>query len=174
VEAPGTGVAFVLVLTRATDAAVPAAINLADLYRQLGRDGDGEKVLRSAIARVPADAGLHHALGLTLIRLKQREEALQELRQAAELGPDQARYNYVYAVALNSTGRSNDAMIVLKDGLARHPANRDILSALVAFNRDAGDLVSSLEYAERLTRLAPDNRNLAKFVEELRRQIEKP
>jgi Flp pilus assembly protein TadD len=153
---------------------VPAATNLADLYRQLGRDGDGEKVLRSAIARVPADAGLHHALGLTLIRLKQREEALQELRQAAELGPDQARYNYVYAVALNSTGRSNDAMIVLKDGLARHPANRDILSALVAFNRDAGDLVSSLEYAERLARLAPDNHNLANFVEELRRQIEKP
>jgi hypothetical protein len=30
-----------------------------------------------------------HALGLALIRLKQREEAL--LRQAAELGPDQAR-----------------------------------------------------------------------------------
>jgi hypothetical protein len=86
---------------------------------------------------------------------------------------NQARYNYVYAVALNSTGRSNDAMIVLKDGLARHPANRDILSALVAFNRDAGDLVSSLEYAERLARLAPDNRNLANFVEELRRQIEK-
>ena len=27
-----------------------AAINLADLYRQLGRDGDAEKVLRTAIA----------------------------------------------------------------------------------------------------------------------------
>jgi hypothetical protein len=31
---------------------VPAAINLADLYRQLGRDGDGERVLRTAIGRL--------------------------------------------------------------------------------------------------------------------------
>ncbi len=36
----------------------PAAINLADLYRQLGRDGEGESVLRAAIAASPRDAGL--------------------------------------------------------------------------------------------------------------------
>jgi Flp pilus assembly protein TadD len=153
---------------------VPAAINLADLYRQLGRDGDGEKVLRSAIARVPADAGLHHALGLALVRLKQLDEALPELGRAAELGPDQARYDYVYAVALHSAGRNSEAMKVLKDGSARHPANRDLLLALVTFSRDAGDVVSALEYAERLAGLAPDDRNLANFVEDLRRQIEKP
>ncbi len=53
----------------------PAAINLADLYRQLGRDGDGEGVLRTAIAASPRDAGLHHALGLALTRLKRTDEA---------------------------------------------------------------------------------------------------
>ena len=36
----------------------PAAINLADLYRQLSRDGDGENVLRAAIAASPHDAGV--------------------------------------------------------------------------------------------------------------------
>jgi predicted Zn-dependent protease len=41
----------------------PAAINLADLYRQLGRETDGEAVLRTAIAESPNDAGLHYALG---------------------------------------------------------------------------------------------------------------
>ena len=35
----------------------PAAVNLADLYRQLGRDGEGERVLRAAIATSPRDAG---------------------------------------------------------------------------------------------------------------------
>jgi Flp pilus assembly protein TadD len=78
----------------------PAAINLADLYRQLGRDNDGESVLRAAIAASPRDAGLHYALGLTLTRLKQPDEALAELRRAAELEPDRARYLYVYTVAL--------------------------------------------------------------------------
>ena len=47
----------------------PAAANLADLYRQLGRDADGEQVLRAALIVSPQDAGLHHALGLTLVRL---------------------------------------------------------------------------------------------------------
>ena len=84
----------------------PAAINLADLYRQLGRDGEGESVLRTAIAASPRDAGLHHALGLTLVRLKRPDEALAELRRAAELEPDRARYAYVYAVALHSAGRA--------------------------------------------------------------------
>ena len=149
----------------------PAAVNLADLYREQGRDGDGESVLRSAIVRMPNDAGLHHALGLTLIRLKRPDGALQELRQAAELGADQPRYIYVYAVALHSTGRGDEAMIVLKEGLARHPGNRDVLLALITFSRDAGDLVSALEYAERLARLAPDDRDLADFVENLRSRL---
>ena len=36
---------------------VPAAINLSDLYRSLGRDGDSEKLLRAAIVAAPPDAG---------------------------------------------------------------------------------------------------------------------
>ena len=48
----------------------PAAINLADLYRQLGQERDGETVLRAAIRSSLQDAGLHHSLGLSLIRQK--------------------------------------------------------------------------------------------------------
>jgi Flp pilus assembly protein TadD len=54
----------------------PAAVNLADLYRQTGRDADGEVVLRAAIAASPKDAGLYYALGLALIRLKRSDSAL--------------------------------------------------------------------------------------------------
>src|SRR5262249_60795660 len=61
-----------------------AAINLADLYRQTGRDGEGENVLRAAIAASPRDAGLHHALGLALTRLKRTDAAIAEFRRAAQ------------------------------------------------------------------------------------------
>jgi predicted CXXCH cytochrome family protein len=149
----------------------PAAINLADLYRQAGRDGDGETALRTAIAASPGDAGLHHALGLTLTRLKRGEEALAELRRAAELEPDRARYAYVYAVALNSAGRRDDAIATLKAAAAKHPADRDLLMALVTFNRDAGEIAAAVAYGEQLMRLAPDDRDLANFVEGLRRQM---
>ncbi|MEZ5891239.1 MAG: cytochrome c3 family protein [Xanthobacteraceae bacterium] len=53
----------------------PAAINLAELYRRQGRDAEGESVLRGAVAASPRDAGLHHALGLVLVRLGRRDEA---------------------------------------------------------------------------------------------------
>ena len=152
----------------------PAAINLADLYRRLQREADGENVLRGAIAAVPQDAGVHHALGLTLVRLKRLEEALTELRRATELAPEQARYAYVYAVALHSTGHASEAMTVLKDGLARHPDDRDTLLALISFSRDAGDPGTALEYAEQLARIAPSDQTIAVLIENLRQQVKKP
>jgi predicted Zn-dependent protease len=87
-------------------------------YR-LGREADGESVLRAAVAASPQDAALLHALGLALVRLRRLDEALGELPHS-EPDPDQARYAYVYAVALHSAGRVGDAKTVLKEGLARH------------------------------------------------------
>jgi predicted CXXCH cytochrome family protein len=151
-----------------------AAINLADLYRQLGRDVEGVNVLRAAIAISPEQGGLHHALGLTLTRLKQPEEALIEFRRAAELEPDRARYPYVYAVALHSTGRRIDAMEILRKSLARHPNDRDTLMALISFSRDAGDNNSALEYAGQLVKITPDDQELTRLIQELRGQVNKP
>ena len=148
---------------------VPAAVNLADLYRQLGRDADGERVLRAALAASPRDAGIHHALGLTLVRLKRLDEAFEELHQAAELAPEQAQYAYAYAIALHSTSRTGDAIAVLKASLLHHPRDRNTLVALTTLSRDGGDLAAALDYSERLLRLSPDDQNLIRFTQELRR-----
>jgi predicted CXXCH cytochrome family protein len=149
----------------------PAAINLADLYRQLNRDGDAEGVLRTAITSSGQDAGLHHALGLTLTRQKRPNDALSEFRTARELEPDRSRYAYVYAVALQSSGRIAEAIEVLNGNLARHPNDRDTLSALVAFNRDSGNIAAALQYAERLARLIPNDRELTRLTDELRARL---
>jgi Flp pilus assembly protein TadD len=150
----------------------PAAINLADFYRASGRDNEGLDVLRTAVTASPQDAGLHHALGLALVRQKRNDEALEELRRATELAPNQTQYAYVYAVGLNSAGRTEDAIAILKDNLNKHPADRDSLLALVAFYRDAGKLPLALEYAQRLAQLAPGNRQISELVDSLKRQID--
>jgi predicted CXXCH cytochrome family protein len=150
-----------------------AAIDLADLYRQLGRDGDGESVLRATIGSSRPDAGLHHALGLTLTRERRPEDALAEFRIATELEPTRSRYAYVYAVALHSAGRIDDSMNILKENAARHPDDRDTLLALVMFNRDAGDIGAALEYAEQLTRLAPSDPDLVRLTDDLRARAKK-
>ena len=146
-----------------------AAINLADLYRQRGRDGEGEIILRAALAASPREAALHHALGLTLTRLKRPEDALNELLRATELDPDQQRYVYVYAVALHSGGRREEAMAVLKEALKSHPNDREILQALVSFSRIAGDATAALHYAEQLAIVEPGDHSLAELINELRR-----
>jgi Flp pilus assembly protein TadD len=152
----------------------PGAVNLADLYRQLGRDGEGESVLRAAIAVSPQDPGLHHALGLTLTRLKRPEEALGEIQRSAELDPDQARYAYVYAVALHSAGQKDEAMRILKKAAIVRPGDRDTLLAIISFARDDGDITTALDYARQLAQFTPGDSRLTDLIGNLQRQTDKP
>jgi Flp pilus assembly protein TadD len=147
-----------------------ASINLADLYRRTGRENDGEKVLREAINVAPGDGGLHHALGLSLVRLKRLDQALVELGRAAELDHHNARYTYIYGVALHSAGRQQEATTYLKDSLTRHPDNRDIIMAIVSFSREAGDAATALQYAEQAIEMSPDDSAIRGLVDDLRRQ----
>jgi len=147
-----------------------AAVNLADLYRGQGRDADGERVLREAIAKSSQDASLHHALGLALVRL-QSDAALEQLRRAAQLDPERARYAYVYAVALHAAGRRDDALAVLKAALQRHPNDHETLSALINFSREVGDMMGALEYAEKLAKLTPADLGLSQLIQNLRRSV---
>jgi len=151
-----------------------AAVYLANLYRQRGRDSEGEIALREALVASPREPDLHHALGLLLARQKQIEGAISELRKAAELEPDSARYAYAYAVALNSTGRASDAIAVLEQSSARHPQDRETLMALITFSRDAGNAKLALEYAERLAVLVPNDKDLDRLIQDLRRRTVGP
>jgi predicted CXXCH cytochrome family protein len=146
-----------------------AAINLSDLCRELARDSDGEKVLRDTLAKSPRDAALHHALGLNLTRLRQADTAIDELEVASQLAPEQVHYAYVYAVALQSAGRQNDAIAILKSTLQRHPFDRELLTAATTFSRDAGDRSTALDFAERLARIMPDDPAVRRLVEDLRK-----
>jgi predicted CXXCH cytochrome family protein len=146
---------------------VPAAVTLADLYRALGRDAEAEPLLRGMIERQPSAASPHHALGLWLVRAGRRGEAIDALRRAAELAPDDPRMAYVYAVALSEPDRTK-AVAELQRSLARHPYHRETLSALAAFSRDAGARADALRYAETLAQLEPDDPGIQAFVRRLR------
>jgi predicted CXXCH cytochrome family protein len=135
---------------RLDPAFVPAYVNLADLYRVTARDADGERTLRTGLERVPDNAALHHALGLALVRLQRMDEALAELKRAAMLDPGDARFAYVYAVALHSAGDAQAAIATLETALAKHPDDPDILQALASFHAERGDSEAAGDYAKRL------------------------
>jgi len=150
---------------------VPAMVNLADLYRGQNRDDDGQPWLERAIATTPNAAEPIHALGLLKVRQKQYAEALSLLAKAAALQPDTARYGYVYAVALNSTGRPDQAIAVLRQAHQRRPADRQVLEALISFERDKGDLPSAIAYAKQLVELMPDDPNAKAMLAQLQEWV---
>ena len=136
---------------------VPALVNLSDLDRARGRDDEGAELLRKAAAIEPDNADVRYALGLFLVRKHDYPGALDLLRRAHELMPDNARYAYVYAVALNSSGAAGEALALLEQTHRQHPADRDILMALVSMARDNGDFAAALRHARELLTLDPGN-----------------
>ena len=112
--------------------------NLADLYRMQGKDGEAEKTLRRGLEVAPHDPGVHHALGLTLVRLKRMPEAVREFRIAAEARPERPHYVYVYGVALDAIGQTGRALAVLEAARARHPGDREIAAAIAALSKKRG------------------------------------
>ncbi len=146
---------------------IPAYVNLADLYRLMERDADGERVLGEGLARAPETASLHHALGLNLVRRKRLAEAIGSLKRAADLAPGEPRFAYVLGVALHEAGRTSDAMVVLEKAHERHPGDRSILEALVAFNRQAGRIAESLRFARALALLSPGDPGIRELIRQL-------
>jgi tetratricopeptide (TPR) repeat protein len=130
----------------------PSYVNLADLLRALGRDAEGEQMLRGGLGVVPpmGQPALQHALGLHLVRAKRYDDAMVWLRLAAEGDDDSARYAFVYGVALHDTGQATEARRILERAARRHPGNVDILGALVAFSQEAGDAAAARRWAAAL------------------------
>jgi tetratricopeptide (TPR) repeat protein len=117
---------------------LPAYVNLADLLRVLGRDADGERVVRQALEIAPRNGMLHHALGLALVRLSRAGEALGELERASVLEPGNVRFAYVYAVALHSAGKVDAAIGTLEKVLTAHPGDANVRAALASFKQSRG------------------------------------
>jgi tetratricopeptide (TPR) repeat protein len=147
-----------------------AYMNLADLYRLLDRESDAEKLLRQATEIAPQQGAPQHALGLSLVRQKRYAQAEVALARAAELEPENIRYGYVYAVALNSFGKTEAALDVLTDLHRRQPDDADVLYALLDIHRGRGNWAEALKYGEKLLQLRPGNSQLEKLVNYLKSQ----
>lgn len=120
----------------------PAMLNLADLYRRQGQDDIAKRLFLKVISVAPQQAAAHHALGLLHVRQKDMLKALKHLRQAYQLAPHQIRYAYVYSVALQNVQQIEDAIFVAESALKKQPGNRELLSALLSYYRQKGDLVN--------------------------------
>jgi Flp pilus assembly protein TadD len=134
---------------------VPAYVNAADVLRAQGRDQESADTLQQGLQRVPTSATLHHALGLARIRLQQPELAMGSFRRAVELDPGTARYSYVFAVALHSTGQVDESIHRLQQAVKRWPYDREMLMALTSFQLESGKRQDAQATARKLVAAYP-------------------
>jgi tetratricopeptide (TPR) repeat protein len=134
---------------------VPAYVNLAELARGKGDTASEEKLLRQVVDAAPDSASANFAVGLFEVRRKRYAAALGYLNRAATLGPESARFSYVYAVALETTGQRVKAISVLDAVQQRHPWNRDVLFALASYLAVAGDRERALDFITKLIEAHP-------------------
>ena len=83
------------------------------------------------------------------------------------LEPENARFAYVYAVALNDAGYRKEALKVLDTALMRHPYDREVLLALVHFTAQSGNRALAQNYVNQLRELDPENGEYAQMAKQI-------
>ena len=129
---------------------IPAYLGLSQLYSQTSREVESELILKSGLRLLPDNPELHYSLGLSYVRQNKLTKALVELQTAAKNAENNLRYHYVYAIALNSSGQTEQALGILNKVYEKYPNNTEILIALTTFNRDTGHYKKALFFARQL------------------------
>lgn len=121
-------------------------VNLADLYRLMGKEALAREVLLDGIALNSEDASLWFSLGLLEIRDQNAEAGLKALERATQHEPLPGYYHYVYSVALHDQGRLSDAITLLQKTHQQAPGQPNVLSALVEYSAQAGNVALAQQY----------------------------
>lgn len=145
-----------------------ARINLAELYRATGRNEKSEQAYAEAIASSPEQADLRYGHALSLVRQKALPEAIREFDEAVRLDPVNARYKTTLAIALDSAGRTGDALAVLNLAVAGGETDASLLGAAIQYGLKLRRYPETLKYAEVLARQRPDDPQLAELIRQLR------
>jgi Flp pilus assembly protein TadD len=120
------------------------------------------------VDRLPNNGELHYSLGLLLAEEKRLTESTEELGKAARLMPDHQRVQYNYALALQQSGRMNEAEAAWLRTYKLNSQDPDVLSALAIFFAEQQKWNRALPYAQALVRLtssSPGPLQLLKRIE---------
>ena len=131
---------------------VPGLVNLADLYRSTGRDLLAGGLLLQAMTLAPQSSQVQVARALWQVRQGDLSQAVATLA----LGYGQrinASSGYVYAIALNSAGKPDEAIAAIDELLAADLHTRQLLQLGMSLARENRLPERVLQYQQALQRL---------------------
>lgn len=133
----------------------PAWVTLVQWLDAGQRYEESLQLLTDKLKENPDVGVLQFTKGLALVRRNRSPEAIDALRTANRLEPENARFAYVLALTLQEQGDSTGAEQLLTSTLQRHPENRDVRLALVALLRDQGEVPQMKARIEELKAINP-------------------
>ncbi|MDG2392877.1 MAG: multiheme c-type cytochrome [Thalassotalea sp.] len=116
--------------------------NLAEFYRMQNKPAQVISVYNSGINKVPASALLHYGYGLHLIRNQQLGKAIPLFKKSMLLDPSNAQYAYVYALSIDGTGDTKQAIEVLKSIIGNYSQNQQLVELGLSFAQKLQDKAS--------------------------------
>ncbi|MDP5033303.1 tetratricopeptide repeat protein [Paraglaciecola sp.] len=134
-----------------------AMLAYADFWRQMANSEKEQAVLARAVKINPDFADVLHQYGLYFVRQKQYNQAAKWLVAAAKLNDAQAYYAYVAASALDTIGRTKEAVNLLLEANQRWPNQLDLLFSLGLYADKTKDANSIQEALKTLTVLLPNH-----------------
>ncbi len=102
-------------------------------------------------------APVHLQLGITLLRLKQTEQGVLELRRSVELDPSVGRAHYKLGLGLARLGRNDEALVSFRQAVALAPQTPDHQWRLGEELRRRGRRPEALAAVRRSLELQPDH-----------------
>jgi tetratricopeptide (TPR) repeat protein len=144
-------------------------INLAEFYRASGQTDKSEQTYAEAIAMAPDQADLRYGHALSLVRKQALAEAITELQEAVRLDPQNSRYKSTFAVALDSAGRTGEALDRLGGWVTGEDA--DMIGLALQYSLKLRRLPEALRYAEDLARLRPQDQQISGLIGQLKPAI---
>ncbi|AQS39145.1 doubled CXXCH motif-containing protein [Shewanella psychrophila] len=107
-----------------------AGLNLADLYRLLGREKQSLAMLKQTLKRFPGSAAANYSMGLWYVRDRDYAAALNWLLTASELDPVNGHYAITYALGLDKLNNRQEAKVFLRDWITEHGAQPQVKAVL--------------------------------------------
>ena len=110
---------------------------------------------------------LRYGHALSLVREKALTGAIAELEEAVRLDAGNSRYKTTLAVALDSVGRTQEALDKL-DTWAAASSDADIIGLALQYSLKLQRLPDALKFAERMAQLRPQNQKISNLLRQLR------
>ena len=131
-------------------------VNLSRAYRDLKQPAEAVRIARQGLRQLGDAFELHDALGAALGDWGHPEEAVEALRTAVALNPNDSNANYNLAVALLALRRLDEALVALNRSLVLQPTFPNSLLLLGRVEMDSGRWEAAEKYLRPLYESHPE------------------